>query len=264
LSPPEESYLSLAAPRSSPTAAPAISVVVNTCNRREELRTLLGALNRQTFDRFEVLAVVGPSTDGTLDMLADEYPGRVRAIPCSEFNLSVSRNLGLRESAGDVVAFIDDDSVPSTTWLEQLAAAYEDDSVAGAGGRTYLVRDGHDRLQFLRGIFSVVAEQMDVRWGDAAPPPSRTPRDLWFPRFHGTNMSYRRSALAAIGGFDERFEYLYDDGDIGVRMGLAGFRLRQLDDAVVYHLGATTGNRGRHQYDLNWYSWSRSQNYFAL
>lgn len=243
---------------------PTISVVVNTCQRRDELRTLLAALNRQTWDRFEVVVVVGPVEDGTREMLAGDFDGRVKAVDCPEFNLSVSRNLGLAHADGDVVAFIDDDSVPSTAWLEQLARAYRDDAVAGAGGRTYLVRQGEDRLQFLHGLFSVVAEQVDVRWGDTPLPPSRTPQRFWFPRFHGTNMSYRRAALAAIGGFDERFEYLYDDGDLGVRLGLAGFRLRQLDDAIVYHLGASTGNRGTHKFDLNWYSWSRSQIYFAL
>lgn len=241
-----------------------ISVVVNTCERRNELRTLLAALNRQGYDRFEVVVVVGPAEDGTREMLAEEFDGRVKVVDCPVFNLSVSRNLGLAHADGDVVAFIDDDSVPSTTWLEQLATAYRDDDVAGAGGRTYLVRPGEDRLQFLRGAFSVVAEQVDVRWGDRGLPASRTPARFWFPRFHGTNMSYRRAALAAIGGFDERFEYLYDDGDIGVRLGLAGFRLRALDDAIVYHLGASTGNRGTHRYDLNWYSWSRSQIYFTL
>ncbi len=247
-----------------PPTAPTISVVINTDSRRLELRTLLHALNRQTHPRFEVVAVVGPSRDGTLEMLAEEFPDRVKVVSCPEFNLSVSRNLGLAHADGEIVAFIDDDSVPATTWLEQLAVAYLDDSISGAGGRTYLVRPGEDRIQFLRGVFSVLAEQDDVRWGTRELPPSQTPPRFWFPRFHGTNMSYRRAALLAIGGFDERFEYLYDDGDIGVRLGLAGFGLRQLDEAVVYHLGATTGNRGRHRYDLNWYSWSRSQIYFTL
>ncbi len=247
-----------------PSPDPTISVVVNTCERRDELRTLLAALNRQSYDRFEVVAVVGPAEDGTREMLAEEFAGRVKAVDCAEFNLSVSRNLGLAHADGEVVAFIDDDSVPATSWIEQLACAYRDDGVAGAGGRTYLVRPDEDRIQFLRGMFSVVGEQQDVRWGNTALPPSRTPTALWFPRFHGTNMSYRRAALLAVGGFDERFEYLYDDGDIGIRLGLAGFRLRHLDEAIVYHLGANSGNRGRHRYDLNWYSWSRSQIYFAL
>jgi len=247
-----------------PPPEPTVSVVVNTCERRDELRTLLAALNRQSYERFEVVAVVGPAEDGTREMLAEEFAGRVKAVDCPVFNLSVSRNLGLAHADGEVVAFIDDDSIPSTTWIAQLAEAYRDDGVAGAGGRTYLVRPDEDRIQFLRGMFSVVAEQQDVRWGNSALPPSRTARAPWFPRFHGTNMSYRRAALLAIGGFDERFEYLYDDGDIGVRLGLAGFRLQHLDEAVVYHLGASSGNRGRHKYDLNWYSWSRSQIYFAL
>ncbi|MEZ5312591.1 MAG: glycosyltransferase [Thermoanaerobaculia bacterium] len=243
---------------------PRISLIVNTNDRKVELCALLYSLCRQSLEEFEVVVVVGPAEDGTAEMLEEEFWGRVKVERCPVFNLSVSRNLGLERAAGEIVAFIDDDALPSTRWLEQLLAAYEDERVAGAGGRTYLVRDDENRLQFFRGQFSVVAEQKDVLWPGESLPPSPTPARFWFPRFHGTNMSYRRSALQAIGGFDERFEYLYDDGDLGVRLGLAGFRLRQLDDGVVYHLGSSTGNRGRHPYDLNWYSWSRSQIYFAL
>jgi len=241
-----------------------VSLVINTNARRDELRTLLYALGRQTYRDFEVVVVVGPAEDGTREMLDEEFAGRVKTVDCPVHNLSVSRNLGLAHADGEVVAFIDDDAIPSTCWIERLAAAYGDDEVAGAGGRTYLVRPDEDRVQFHRGYFSVVAEQVDVRWGDQPLPASPTPPWFWYPRFHGTNMSYRRAALLAVGGFDERFEYLFDDGDIGVRLGRAGFRLRHLEGAPVYHLAASSGNRGRHRFDLNWYSWARSQIYFAL
>lgn len=241
-----------------------VTLILNTTNRRNELLRLLAALERQSYEDFEIVVVVGPSEDGSAEAVARRWGDRVKLVACPEFNLSVSRNLGLAHAAGEIVAFVDDDALPSTTWLEQIAEAFRDDELSGTGGRTYLVRPDEQRLQFLHGVFSVVAEQQDVRWGHPPLPSSRTPPWFWFPRAHGTNMAYRRAALLAIGGFDERFEYLYDDGDIGVRLGLAGFKIRTLDEAVVYHVGAQSGNRGRHRYDLNWYSWSRSQIYFAL
>ncbi len=241
-----------------------VSLVINTANRRRELCRLLTSLERQTYEEFEVVVVLGPSQDGSRELLNRRFASRIKFVPCPVLNLSVSRNLGLAAAAGELVAYVDDDALPSNTWLEQIATAFLDDGLAGTGGRTYLIREDEQRLQFLHGRVSVVAEQQDVRWGNPPLPPSRTPPWFWFPRGHGTNMAYRRAALSAIGGFDERFEYLYDDADIGVRLGLAGFAVRTLDEAVVYHLGALSGNRGRHRYDLNWYCWSRSQIYFAL
>lgn len=241
-----------------------ISLVVNTANRRHELQRLLFSLERQTHDLFEVVVVLGPSQDGSEEFLKSRFGNRIKLVSCPVFNLSVSRNLGVAAAAGQVVAFVDDDALPATSWLEQIEEAFQDQLLCGVGGRTYLVRENEQRLQFLHGRVSVVAEQQDVRWGNPPLPPSPTPPWFWFPRGHGTNMAYRRAALLAIGGFDERFEYLYDDADIGVRLGLAGFTVRTLDEATVYHLGSQSGNRGKHPYDLNWYSWSRSQIYFAL
>jgi glycosyltransferase involved in cell wall biosynthesis len=253
-------HVTAARDRSQPT----ISVIVNTCDRCNELRTLLYALNHQTYSNFEVVVVLGPTQDESLQMLADEHGDRVHVVRCPQFNLSCSRNLGLAHAAGEVVAFIDDDAIPAPTWLAQLAAAYGDASVAGVGGRTYAIRPEASMIQFLSGKFSVLAEQEDVRWDEQAAVISTTPERFWFPRFHGTNMSYRRQALLAINGFDECFEYLFDDSDIGVRLGLAGFKLHQLREGFVYHVPGWGRNRGKHPYDLNWYCWLRSTIYFAL
>lgn len=243
---------------------PTISVVINTCDRCASLRTTLYALHRQTYPHFEVVVVLGPSRDDSERMLAEEFGDTVTVVRCPRFNLSVSRNLGLRQAAGEVVAFVDDDAVPCNTWLEQLAAAYEDPSVAGAGGRTYHVHPEAGELQFLYGRISALAEQRDVRPEPAAPLVLEAPSHAVFPRFHGTNMSYRREVLCAAGGFDERFEYLFDDADIGVRLGRRGAYLHQLEQATVYHAPGSGRNRRIRTWDLNWYAWMRSTLYFTL
>jgi glycogen(starch) synthase len=230
------------------------------------LHALLRSLEEQTFSGFEVVVVVGPTRDDTLEVLSRDFEGRLHVVRCPEFNLSRSRNLGIAHSVGGVVAFIDDDSTPSPTWLEQLVAVYRNEpDVAGVGGKTILVRPEHEGVvQFQRGVVSVLAEQEDVRRDDRLPLKILAPPALWYPRLHGTNMSYRREALLSIGGFDERFEYLFDDADVGVRLGRIGREIRQLDDAIVYHAAGGGRNRGRHPFDLNWYSWLRSTIYFAL
>ncbi|MFV1979648.1 MAG: glycosyltransferase, partial [Rhodothermia bacterium] len=181
-----------------------------------------------------------------------------------KFNLSISRNLGLPHPAGDIVAFIDDDAVPCRNWMSQISKPYGDPEVTGVGGRTHVVNPEQGQVQFLRGLATVLAEQTDVLIEDHDRPPFAAPEPYVFPRFHGTNMSYRRQALLDINGFDENFEYLFDDADIGVRLGLQGRRLVQLPGAVVYHAPTSGRNRGNHPYDLNWYSWLRSIIYFAL
>src|SRR4051812_13033994 len=113
-----------------------VSVVICTYNRAAGLRQTLKALRYQTHRDFEVVVVAGPSTDDTASVLA-EFDGAIRTASCPVRNASRSRNLGIAATAGEVVAFIDDDAIPEPAWLADLVAAYDDDRVAGAGGLVY-------------------------------------------------------------------------------------------------------------------------------
>lgn len=245
--------------------SPSFSIVVNTCDRRASLLETLAGLERQRYPEFEVIVVVGPTRDDSVAAVRAAYGERVVLRQTPAFNLSVSRNVGLAAAAGEIVAFVDDDAVPSPGWLEQLARAYRaEPTVAGFGGRTYNVNPGRGELQFANGVITSLADQEDVRLDRHATLPPARGGAAWRARFHGTNQSYRRSALLTVRGFDERFEYLFDDSDMGIRMAGAGFELRHCEGATVYHAPGTGRNRGVQRFDVNWYCWLRSTLYFAL
>ena len=83
-----------------------ISVIVNTTDRERQLATLLTSLDQQSYRNFEVVVVVGPTTDDTL-LVLEPYRERIRLSRCAKANLSQSRNIGLLAARGDVVAFIE-------------------------------------------------------------------------------------------------------------------------------------------------------------
>ncbi len=239
------------------------SVIINTCDRAEPLRTLLDALNQQTYAHFEVIVVIGPTKDDSVAVV-QTFGERVILAHCPEFNLSMSRNIGIAIAVGDIVAFIDDDALPCPTWLEQLATCFENRDIAGAGGRVYQIHPGHGQLQFRHGLFSIFAEDADVRDSPTAPLPTDTPPQYWYPRLMGTNMAYRRQALTDGGGFDERFAYLFEEPDLAIRLGRQGYKIQHLDEAVVYHAPASSRNRQMFTWNINWYMWMRGGIYFIL
>ncbi len=116
---------------------PTVSIIINTYNRGAHLKRLLDALARQTYDNFEVIVVNGPSPDHTKDVIR-EYRKAIRSYKCPVVNLSVSRNIGIRKAAGEIIAFIDDDAVSQDTrWIENAVQHFEDDKVGIAGGTVY-------------------------------------------------------------------------------------------------------------------------------
>lgn len=238
------------------------SIVVNTTDRAASLRTLLRALDHQSYPHFEVIAVVGPTKDDTLAML-EEFGGRVRVLRCSRANLSVSRNIGLAAACGDIVAFIDDDAVPSRNWLRQLRRIFADPAIAGSGGSVYVVHPNQPVIQHRLGVASALAEQIDVRRSLLADMPLTGDGRLWTLRMMGTNMAYRRAALLDIGGFDEFYEWVYDDTDVAMRLAAAGKLLQPVADAVVYHVPASSRNRVAYSYLGRWWIQTKAATYFA-
>jgi GT2 family glycosyltransferase len=207
-----------------------ISVVISTLDRADSLRVTLAALRFQRHRDFEVIVVEGPSESGW-GQVASEQHHWVHRVSCPEANLARSRNLGIAAASGEIVAFVDDDAVPEPRWLAELAAAYEDERVAGAGG--IVVDKTGMRLQYEYALCDRLGcPSFDCR----LPFPHETlPGDDPVLYLQGTNMSFRRETLVAIGGFDEQLAYLYDDVDICLRMIDAGARLVALSGAAVHH-----------------------------
>ena len=237
-----------------------VSIVINTLNRAADLARAIESFRwLDARAEFEVIVVNGPSTDGTDAVLAS-WSDKVRSYRCDVPNLSVSRNIGIAAASGDVVAFIDDDGIPEPEWLDNLALAYEDETVGAAGGYVYN-HTGYD-FQYRFGTAD--------RLGNADVEQESTSQHLNFPfsfnypHLLGTNSSFRRSALIEIGGFDEEFEYFLDETDVMVRLIDAGFAIRQLSNAFVHHKFAPSHLRDTNRVTKNRYPILKNKVYFCL
>ncbi len=236
------------------------SVVIATTNRSASLRVLLDALRYQTFHDFEVVVVMGPCQDDTAEMLAERAEW-LRVVPNDELNLSKSRNLGIDQAAGDVVAFIDDDAIPEPRWLEDLLAAYsEDEEVGGVGGLVYDTTGVNLQYRY------AVCDRVGATDFDRQPPLDDFCRPGADPCIYlqGTNMSFRREVLEAVGGFDENIEYIYDDVDIAMQATDLGRLVRPLQRAAVHHKVLPSGLRREKAQITDPYVLVKNRAYFAL
>ncbi|MEW6682915.1 MAG: glycosyltransferase [Nitrospirota bacterium] len=239
-----------------PDTYTSVSIVICTYNRGDLLDRALDYLQRQHDPRCEVVVVDGPSTDNTGEVI-DKWRHRIKVAKNSERNLSISRNIGIRLAAGDIVAFIDDDALPFGDWVGALLAEYNSvpRAVGGIGGVTYLA-----------GSLEFQAEDIVVdSYGRATLNPTRdeTLRSDRFRTQLGTNSSFKRKVLLEIGGFDEEYDYFLDESDVCMRVLRAGYRLVCSPQLFIRHEFAQSDNR-INKYRYNWYSICKNTAYFAL
>ena len=240
-----------------------VSIVINTIDRARSLEILLESLEEQTYPLFEVIVVVGPTNDNTRTML-EAYRDKVTVQKCPEANLGMSRNIGIREARGDLVAFIDDDAVPSRRWLEQIVRIFERTDLQGTGGSVFLIHPADPRLQYRFGIISPLAEQIEVQSSRMEHVITPGLSSCWVGRMMGTNMVFKRKALWQLGGFDEFYQWVYDDTDTALRMNQAGKTVTPVKEAWVYHIPASSRNRKAFTFSGKWWIQTKAGIYFTI
>jgi GT2 family glycosyltransferase/predicted O-methyltransferase YrrM len=238
---------------------PSISVVISTLNRPASLADTIEGLLRQSYSPFEVIVVNGPSDDRT-DLVLARYRDRIRVASCTVRNLSASRNIGIAAAQGDLIAFIDDDAVAYVHWLRDLAAGFDEAEVAAVGGFVF-DHTGYD-YQYRYSFCNRLA-----RTRYAVDPPRTDhcfPNAFEFPYLQGTNIAIRSDLLEAIGGFDEEFAYSLDETDVCMRLIDAGYVVKQIETAFVYHRFLPSDIRDEQGVTQQWYPFAKNRVYFAL
>jgi glycosyltransferase involved in cell wall biosynthesis len=168
-------------------AATDISVVVPTLNEEKYLPKCLKSLvNQACGGSFEILVVDGGSTDRTIE-IAERYADRVlvkRNVP-----VGAARNLGAKAASGDVLAFIDADTLANSHWLDSIDAAFQKDPRAvGLTGPT-LPYDGCLSDWITYRLWTIYLQRLLL--------------NLQMPHVIGFNCAYRRVPFLSVGGFDE-------------------------------------------------------------
>lgn len=190
-----------------------ISVLICTYNRPELLRQALASILVDCDEKPEQLVVVNGGKEDADRVVEDFLPAEgvdVRLIRTTNVNLATSRNIGLRECTGDIVAMTDDDAEVFPDWITRFKALHAELPDAGAIGGAVLGRNVH----------SIAARVADLitfpGWDDR-----RSVRTL-----PGVNISYKRRVLDCIG---EQDVILFRGEDVDYN-----WRVKQLGFEVVF------------------------------
>ena len=214
------------------------NVIIVNYNGRHFLGDCLTSLGAQSFRDFEAWVVDNGSQDGSVRFIQDNFPW-VRLISLERnVGFCAGNNLAIRETNGELVVLLNNDTVARADWLGQLVEAALNNPEAGicASRILYLARP---HVLFAAG-------DSYTAWGTAFSRGGGEPADGRFEEAAAVFSAcacaalYRRSMLEKIGLFDEDLVFNCEDVDLGFRARLAGYTCLYVPNAVVYHHGSGT------------------------
>lgn len=218
--------------------APRVSIIIPNWNGAAHLPGCLDALRRQAERDFEVLVVDNGSRDGSLDLVARDYPEVQRLTLGENRGFTGACNAGLRAASGEILILLNNDTQPRDDWLAEVLATFARHPQAGMVASKMLLFDrrdtlhtagdffGTDGLPGNRGVWQVDRGQFEEDYVFSA---------------NGGSAAYRRAMLDQVGLLDEDFFFSCEDVDLAWRAQLAGWRCVHAPRAVVYHKLAATG-----------------------
>lgn len=217
-------------------SGPGLSVVIPSFNGEALLRRHLAPLLSEVRARpdTEVVVADDASTDGSMDLLAREYPDVRVSRSGRRAGFAVNCNRGVSEAVHDLVLCLNSDVRVTPGFLEPLVEAMADPDVFAAAPAILLDAradaadaDESRHATFLKGglLHHLRLKQADVGQ-----------RPLPVSYACGAALLVRRSAFLALGGFDTLYAPFYwEDVDLSYRAWKRGWRVVYAPGSIVHH-----------------------------
>ena len=192
-----------------------ISVIIPTRNHKDALKKCLDSLEGQTRKPDQILVV---SESDNKEKLVLGTPGIQMKYFHSDklIGPSALRNIGIQNCSGDVVVFLDDDSVPQLDFIENIALPFLNAKIGILRGK----------VKATNSISKTFAKHYDL--GETMFEIS--PRLLLL-----CCMAMKKHILDEFGGFDENIPYGHEEVDIGYRANNHGYQCFYTPNAIIYH-----------------------------
>lgn len=215
-----------------------ISIVIPTYNSKDCLEKALNSIFIQNYKDIEVVMVDNGSSDGTSELLKEQFP-LVKLITNNQNEgSSFARNQGIELSKGDYILFMDSDTYLDKNFLANLRKVL-DKLPSHIAGISPKILDAKSKKVFSCGLYvSRLYRVYDVGRDRAS---DAFPYEFTITGPNTCCAVFRRGSLEEVksGGsyFDKDFFFLFEDADLALRLKKKGYLSVFAPSLLCYHDG---------------------------
>ena len=216
-----------------------VSLVISVWNRIDDLRENLAALRAQTVAPREVIVVDNDSTDGTPEMVVDEFPEvHLIRMPHSKYGACETFNVGFASARGEFVGILDDDVVLPPNYVECMLEKFaaEPDTTAVLSPK-------------------VLEPEMPEWYKDS----ESVNTERYMATFRGCASMARKALIRECGYYDIRLFIFGNERDLTTRLLNRGYRVKMVPAIEVFHkapFGMRHGKRSLYYHVRNFWMYA--------
>lgn len=215
-----------------------VSLIILNWNGKDYIGSCLRSILDSTYKNYEVIVVDNASTDGSIEIVKKEFPEVM--IICNQRNIgfAAGNNVGIKHSKGDIIGLVNSDVIVDRDWLSELIKEISASSKIGVVSGVILYKN-HDNLVESIGVNIDSLTGTHWRVGQYETLSEMTLiSDI--DSFMACALLIKKVVIEDVGLLDERFFLYFEDADWIIRAREAGYEIKLVPSAVVWHEGSAS------------------------
>jgi GT2 family glycosyltransferase len=247
-----------------------LSVIIVNWNTRDLLRDCLKSVSKTVSNLiFEMIVVDNFSSDGSVEMLEQEFPSVIRIVNKENKGFGAANNQALKIMKGRYALLLNSDAVLTPGAVNKLWNFCESNKKAAIVCGQLLNADGskQNSVASFPSLLTLAVNNSLLEYLFPRRYPSKRYKHaspIEVDSVVGACMMIRKKALEETGAFDERYFFFFEETDLACTMRFKGWKIYQVPDAFIYHLqGQSIGHkadsriefyRSRYQFLEKWHN----------
>ena len=208
--------------------SPLVSIIIPTFNREKQLERALNSVISQSYTNWEACIIDNNSSDGSILLINSYKDSRLKIYMIKNNGvIAASRNLGVQNSKGKYLAFLDSDDWWSSRKLEESVKFLEKEDVSVIYHDMYIINKNNQKFFFKK----------------------TKSRDLYRPIFNDlivngntlitSSVVLRKDVFTKISGFNENKKYIaIEDYDAWLNLSIINANFLKISEVLgCYWLG---------------------------
>lgn len=221
---------------------PKVSIIVSNLNgmQLKLLTDCINSLIKPGYQNWELIVVDNASSDESIQYLKQRFKRHTNCFVVENpINIySQGLNLGAEKASGKYLAYLNNDTEITKSYLKFLVTEFEKD-------KKLAITQGKLLNYYKRTVIDSAGETMDIYGnpitiGLGEKDKKQYDKQEEILSASGSACMIKKDIFKKIGGYDTNYGIGYEDIDLALRARRSGYKIKRIPTAIVYHKRAAT------------------------